>query len=49
MSKEPVGNFKEDYYSVIVILVIRLAKLDNTNEEFFENIIYLLYLITLNY
>lgn len=32
-------------YSVIAALVIRLAKLEETNEEYFENIIHLLYLI----
>lgn len=39
---------KEDYYYAITSLVIRLAKLFETNEECFENIIYLSYLISWN-
>lgn len=41
-SKELV---EKNCYSVIAALVIILAKLEETNEEYFENIIHLLYLI----
>lgn len=36
---------KENYYSAIAALEYKLAKMDDTNEEWFENITFLLYLI----